>query len=113
MITKHPHVYKPFTRKAAWLGKDCFYCGEEANTADHIIATANGGIECASNFVPACRKCNSIKRDFFISDEQEKEARLFAFINYPQVNEDAVMIEFLAKNKTLTAQDRFMMNIPN
>lgn len=111
MITKYPTTNKQYTRKAAWLGKDCFYCGEPADTADHIIATANGGAECASNFVPACRMCNCVKRDFFISDEQEKEARIFAFINFPQVKEDAVKLSFLAKTKELTAQDKFMMNI--
>lgn len=41
----------------------CHYCGQEANTVDHLIPISKGGTDEASNMVAACNKCNSGKRD--------------------------------------------------
>ena len=41
----------------------CYYCGQEATTADHVIPISKGGTDEASNMVAACIKCNSGKRD--------------------------------------------------
>jgi 5-methylcytosine-specific restriction endonuclease McrA len=41
----------------------CAYCGNEADTVDHIIAKNNGGEDNASNLVAACRRCNGLKSD--------------------------------------------------
>ena len=41
----------------------CHYCGQEANTVDHVIPISKGGTDEASNMVAACIKCNSGKRD--------------------------------------------------
>lgn len=41
----------------------CVYCGEPADTADHVIPVAAGGSNAASNLVPACRRCNREKSD--------------------------------------------------
>jgi len=39
----------------------CFYCGEDADTVDHIIPTSKGGEDEPYNLVAACRSCNSSK----------------------------------------------------
>ena len=45
-------------------GYVCAYCGEEANTVDHVIPRAKGGdVFDMDNLVAACKRCNSSKRD--------------------------------------------------
>lgn len=44
-------------------GHTCAYCGNEADTVDHIIAKNNGGLDEAANLVAACRRCNGLKSD--------------------------------------------------
>jgi 5-methylcytosine-specific restriction endonuclease McrA len=41
----------------------CHYCGQEANTVDHVIPISKGGTDEAANMVAACVRCNSGKRD--------------------------------------------------
>lgn len=41
----------------------CVYCGEPATTMDHIIPIIKGGKTVPGNIVPACRSCNSSKKD--------------------------------------------------
>lgn len=41
----------------------CYYCGNEATTADHVIPKSKGGPAEPWNLVAACRPCNSRKRD--------------------------------------------------
>ena len=36
----------------------CAYCGDEANTVDHVIALNNGGTDDINNLVAACKACN-------------------------------------------------------
>jgi len=40
-------------------GLPCHWCGEPADTADHLIPRAMGGESTPDNLVPACRSCNS------------------------------------------------------
>lgn len=42
---------------ADW-GPDCAYCGAAADTLDHILALARGGVTARANLVPACSSCN-------------------------------------------------------
>jgi 5-methylcytosine-specific restriction endonuclease McrA len=39
----------------------CAYCPEPATTIDHVIPLAKGGEHIASNLLPACSACNSLK----------------------------------------------------
>jgi len=49
-------------------GQPCFYCGNEADGNDHVIARARGGDNSPKNLVPACQRCNSRKRDLSIEE---------------------------------------------
>ena len=44
----------------AW-GCCCAYCGQAADTLDHVRPVARGGLTVPSNLIPACRSCNYAK----------------------------------------------------
>lgn len=39
-------------------GYTCQWCGEEANTVDHIIERSQGGSDHEDNLIAACNRCN-------------------------------------------------------
>ena len=41
----------------------CAYCGDEANTVDHVIPQSRGGTDDPMNLVAACKTCNYGFRD--------------------------------------------------
>ena len=76
--------------KEAFDGK-CCYCGEEKPLAqEHFVALSKGGEYTHNNIVPACKSCNSSKRDkdFFIWFEEQsfyskrREQKILKYLNY-------------------------------
>lgn len=58
-------------RKAQGLigtSNKCVYCGEEANTIDHIIPRVKGGTDLPENLVGCCSRCNSAKSSMDLID---------------------------------------------
>ena len=55
--------YKKLREKILSMDNACYYCGQEANTIDHLIPISKGGISSEDNCVPCCHRCNSGKRD--------------------------------------------------
>jgi len=53
----------------------CHYCGQEANTVDHLIPISKGGTDEASNMVACCTQCNSSKRDRMTPSFFERNSR--------------------------------------
>ena len=49
----------------------CFYCGNKATQADHIVPISGGGRDILENLVPACRLCNIKKRNYLLPPHQE------------------------------------------
>ena len=49
--------------RATWKrqNKPCAYCGQAADTVDHIMPLVLGGTNWEGNLAPACRRCNSSK----------------------------------------------------
>lgn len=46
----------------------CVYCGTAAQCADHVRALSRGGLDHASNLVPACAPCNLSKGSKLLTD---------------------------------------------
>lgn len=42
-------------------GGRCVYCGDEADSVDHVIPVSRGGPDALRNLAPACRPCNASK----------------------------------------------------
>jgi len=53
----------PISRRAILNrdGRECTYCGKEADTIDHIHPRSRGGTHSWNNVIAACRKCNAKK----------------------------------------------------
>lgn len=66
----HPSAGRAARNNRAWqtqartyYGQPCAYCGQPADTADHVTPVEHGGTNDPTNIVAACRSCNSKKRD--------------------------------------------------
>lgn len=62
----------PYTEEALeWLesldSPLCTYCGEPANTIDHIVPVSRGGTGERDNLTPACARCNTRKNAMSVS----------------------------------------------
>jgi hypothetical protein len=53
-----------------YYGGRCWMCRIEANTIDHVKPLTKGGSNFASNLRPACKSCNSSKRDKWFGVKQ-------------------------------------------
>lgn len=53
------------SRRAVLLrdGYRCQYCGDAAESVDHVVPRSKGGAHAWDNVVAACRRCNSHKED--------------------------------------------------
>lgn len=49
--------------RVAFYGGCCAYCGGPFEHLDHVIPISRGGTNWPANFRPACRPCNSSKRN--------------------------------------------------
>ena len=49
-------------------GHRCQYCGERAETLDHVVPRSRGGSHTWDNVVAACRPCNVRKADRLLHD---------------------------------------------
>lgn len=55
----------------ALYGGICAYCHErDADTFDHVVPLSRGGLHETANLLPACRPCNSSKKDKLLSEWQ-------------------------------------------
>lgn len=75
-------------RELVWAMTDgrCYYCGVQTNpfstfSIDHKIPKSRGGDNCLMNLVPACKPCNSAKRDRMLHSEWTPHGKPFYSTN--------------------------------
>jgi 5-methylcytosine-specific restriction endonuclease McrA len=76
-VVKVPyHRRTTLSRRAVFARDDgrCQYCGEHADSIDHVVPRSRGGTHEWENVVAACRPCNLRKRD---REPDEAGMRLF------------------------------------
>lgn len=56
------NLYRMFLERLV-DGEFCQYCGQAAQTYDHLWPRAQGGPDSTDNLVPVCRSCNANKSD--------------------------------------------------
>jgi 5-methylcytosine-specific restriction endonuclease McrA len=56
-VTKHRFRKRIFE---AW-NHSCAYCGQPADTLDHVVPRVHGGLTISKNLLAACRVCNGSK----------------------------------------------------
>jgi 5-methylcytosine-specific restriction endonuclease McrA len=65
-VVKVPyHRHAALSRRAVFARDDhrCQYCGDHADSIDHIFPRSRGGLHEWENVAAACRPCNLKKRD--------------------------------------------------
>jgi 5-methylcytosine-specific restriction endonuclease McrA len=65
-MVKVPHVRRAALSRRAIFARDdhrCQYCGERADSIDHVVPRSRGGPHAWENVAAACRPCNMSKRD--------------------------------------------------
>lgn len=63
--SRPPHSENEWKRVLGICGWRCFYCAclvIENHTKDHLVPLFRGGCGCIRNLVPACLRCNSMKK---------------------------------------------------
>ena len=65
-MVKVPYHRRTALSRRAVFARDnhrCQYCGEHADSIDHVLPRSRGGLHVWENVVAACRPCNLRKRD--------------------------------------------------
>lgn len=65
-MVKVPYIRRTALSRRAIFARDdhrCQYCGERADSIDHVMPRSRGGEHAWENVVAACRPCNLGKRD--------------------------------------------------
>jgi len=65
-------------RRDLW---ECYWCGADATTVDHLVPVAKGGLDIDENLVAACAKCNYAKQDKMPDEFVLSRAGLFSEAN--------------------------------
>ena len=68
---KVPFKARPSINTRTVLARDqhsCAYCGNQANTIDHIVPRSRGGRHEWMNVIAACTQCNSKKADSLLEE---------------------------------------------
>ncbi|OBJ72322.1 HNH endonuclease [Mycobacterium sp. 1274756.6] len=76
VIRLHRYVRVPYRARvpltrAALMHRDrfrCAYCGNRADTVDHVVPRSRGGTHCWENCVACCSTCNHRKADRLLTE---------------------------------------------
>jgi 5-methylcytosine-specific restriction endonuclease McrA len=74
----HTYTWTQVMRVFVLLGRCCAYCEKPVTgdpDPDHVVPLSRGGSNGNANILPACRPCNSDKRDLLLHEWAEDRAR--------------------------------------
>lgn len=74
----HTYSWSQVTRVLLLLDGCCAYCDQPIGgppDPDHVVPLSRGGSNGSANILPACRPCNSDKRDLLLHEWAEDRAR--------------------------------------
>ena len=77
-VVKVPYLRRTALSRRAVFARDehrCQYCGATADSIDHVVPRARGGMHSWDNVVAACRPCNIRKRDRLLEESGMRLAR--------------------------------------
>ena len=77
-FVKVPYGRRAALNRRAVFARDrhlCQYCGERAESLDHVVPRSRGGEHSWENVVAACRPCNMRKRDRLLAETSMRLAR--------------------------------------
>jgi 5-methylcytosine-specific restriction endonuclease McrA len=79
----------------AWQHQ-CAYCGDAADTLDHVKPRHKGGATVTTNLVPACRQCNRKKgseewQQWFNQQDSYLLDRELAVLHWIQASDDRTL----------------------
>jgi 5-methylcytosine-specific restriction endonuclease McrA len=65
MVNAPRHRIANVSRRAVFARDEyrCQYCGDRADSIDHVVPRSRGGRDVWDNLAAACRRCNTRKRD--------------------------------------------------
>ena len=61
LVTKRASKHTFRRQIFEYWNRKCAYCGEHADTLDHVIPRHKGGLTVRNNLVSCCRRCNGSK----------------------------------------------------
>ncbi len=70
-LVRVPHRARaPLSRRAVFLrdGHRCQYCGNGAESLDHVVPRSRGGQHSWENVVACCKRCNAAKEDRLLAE---------------------------------------------
>lgn len=76
--------FKAINQMYSDYGDKCWYCGVESKnlTVDHKEPRSRSGADSPDNWVPACKKCNGLKRNLTLEEYRETGAAKFDGLFY-------------------------------
>jgi len=77
-VVRVPYLRRTALSRRAVFARDdhrCQYCGATADSIDHVVPRARGGMHTWDNVVAACRPCNIRKRDRLLEESGMRLAR--------------------------------------
>ena len=80
---------------------NCVYCGQLADTIDHIHPQAYGGQDIESNLVSACRSCNCRKNDHLLTNWPDKERLAHALARSAKVRAEYARLTSISVIRSL------------
>lgn len=87
MAALPPRVKGQKEHERLFPGQPCYYCGDLAQSVDHMMPSSKGGSNALDNKVPACHRCNQMKGDLSVEEFIAKMERILQTLQSKKVRQ--------------------------